>query len=268
MIGYRLHSDGVVRIQDGEITFIERNPAHPEWQEFELWRALGNEPLPPTTPKGHLHGFETLRPLYIIGAGGYGRELVNVLKGQPGYNTCWEIAGFLNDIPVDPAEHKGYPPVVGNTDYDPQPGDLFVCAIGDPQARRRLCEKFRAKGAEFLNRIAPEILLHPTATVGNGVNIEGFVAIGAHSRVGHGASILSFSVIGHDCEIGNYAQISPSASILGRVRIGEGAMIGAGATILPGVSIGADATVGAGSTVLHDVPDGAKVFGVPARRMS
>ena len=267
MIDYRLHYDGVIRIQDGQLTFIERNPSHPEWQEFEYWCAQGNQPQP-ASASGYLHAPSSRRRLYIIGAGGYGRELVEVLKGQPGYNITWEIAGFLNDIEVPPEELQGCPPIVGNTDYDPQPGDLFICGIGDPQARRKLCEKFRAKGAEFLSRIDRNILVHPTVTMGDGVNIEGFVTVGARTRIGHGTSILSFSTIGHDCHIGNYVQISPSATILGRVKIGDGVMIGAGAIILPGVTIGADATVGAGSTVLHDVPEGVKVFGVPARRMN
>jgi maltose O-acetyltransferase len=49
------------------------------------------------------------------------------------------------------------------------------------------------------------------------------------------------------------------------VRIGSNVWIGGGAIILPGVSVGDDAIIGAGSVVTRDVPQGATVFGNPAR---
>jgi len=47
--------------------------------------------------------------------------------------------------------------------------------------------------------------------------------------------------------------------------VGRGASIGAHSVILPGVRIGRNATVGAGSVVTTSVPDGATVYGNPAR---
>ena len=45
----------------------------------------------------------------------------------------------------------------------------------------------------------------------------------------------------------------------------RGASIGSGAVILCGVTIGEKAMIGAGAVVTTDVPDGALVYGVPAR---
>jgi acetyltransferase-like isoleucine patch superfamily enzyme len=51
----------------------------------------------------------------------------------------------------------------------------------------------------------------------------------------------------------------------GGIVIEDDAWLGVGVTVLDGVRIGRGAVVGAGSVVMHDVPDGAIVFGVPAR---
>jgi acetyltransferase-like isoleucine patch superfamily enzyme len=49
------------------------------------------------------------------------------------------------------------------------------------------------------------------------------------------------------------------------VKIGHDVWIGAGAIIMPGIVIGDYAVIGAGSVVTANVPDGAIVFGNPAR---
>lgn len=53
----------------------------------------------------------------------------------------------------------------------------------------------------------------------------------------------------------------------GEVQIGANVTIGANCTILPGVVIGDNAVISAMSLVNRDVPSGAKVGGVPIRRI-
>jgi maltose O-acetyltransferase len=49
------------------------------------------------------------------------------------------------------------------------------------------------------------------------------------------------------------------------VTVGARTLIGLGAVVLPGIVIGSDCIIGAGSVVVRDVPDGATVYGNPAR---
>lgn len=77
-----------------------------------------------------------------------------------------------------------------------------------------------------------------------GVIIEDYVQIGSH------CSIYSLSTIDNKS---------------GLIVLKKNCKIGTHSTIMPGVTIGENAVVGAHSFVTKDVPDGAVVFGVPAR---
>jgi sugar O-acyltransferase (sialic acid O-acetyltransferase NeuD family) len=205
--------------------------------------------------------------LWIVGAGGYGREVYWMTLSAYGYNTAWRVAGFLNDIGDALDAFPEYPRIQGDTDRAPGPDDVFICAIGDTAGRRKVCAKFKARGAQFLNLIQTKALVSPSAVLGEGLILEPFVTLGANCRVGDFTAVLGHAMISHDVSIGTAAQISPFASILGGASIGDEAIVGSHAVVLADVKIGARATVGAGSVVIKDVPEGATVFGVPAMRI-
>lgn len=85
--------------------------------------------------------------------------------------------------------------------------------------------------------------------------------------------------IGYGLKIGNNVSFAAGVTAAARyydeadeqaqefATICDGATIGAHAVLVGGVRIGENAVVGANSVVLSDVPDGAVVFGVPARRV-
>lgn len=266
MMTYRWVEFGVERLENGRSTFIERNPGLASWREFEKWRALGNTPqaapFRPSFPPAPIK-----RDLWIIGAGGYGREIHGLAQSCRGFDYEWRIAGFLNDIPETLDAYPELPRIQGTTDYDPQENDVFLCAIGDATGRRKVCEKFTAKGARFVQLVHPSATVSLSVKLGSGVIVEAYSGIGADAEIGDFSSILGHVSIGHDVKIGAYVQISPFASVLGRSQIGEGTLVGSHAVILPDVKVGAGATIGAGSVVIKDVADGATVFGVPANRI-
>ena len=260
---YRMAESGVERIDGGRSTFIARDARHPAWREFESWRASGGEPE--AAPVRPCFGGERL---WIIGAGGYGREIFGMAQTARGCGVEWSVAGFLNDIPDALDGFAGLPPIRGGTDYQPEEGDVFICAIGEIPGRMAVSAKFKQRGARFVNLIQPSACVSRSVNLGEGIVIEAFSGIGADACIGDFSTILGHVSIGHDVRLGSYTQVSPFASILGRTEIGDEVLIGSHAVILPDRKIGAGAKVGAGSVVVRDVAPGATVFGVPARQIN
>ena len=118
--------------------------------------------------------------------------------------------------------------------------------------------------------VGPYSHLRPGARLGRGVHIGNYVEIktatlGPDTKVGH------FSYLG-DAEIGARVNIGAGTVTCNydgeskhKTVIGDDAFIGSDSMLVAPVTVGSRAMTGAGSVVTRDVPDGAKVFGVPAR---
>jgi sugar O-acyltransferase (sialic acid O-acetyltransferase NeuD family) len=201
----------------------------------------------------------------IIGAGGHGRVVLDILTAMGTHQTV----GFIDADPQLAGKAIGDVPILGQANLLPklksQKVKGAIVAIGDNHARRSYAAKLAQQGFELINAIHPRSIVSPTAKLGTNLVIAAGAVIGTDAVIGNDVIVNTAAVIDHECEIGQAVHICPGAALAGRVHVGEEAFIGLGSNIIPCMNIGRQSVVGAGAVVIADVPEGATVVGVPAR---
>ncbi|HWK61608.1 MAG TPA: acetyltransferase [Eoetvoesiella sp.] len=210
-----------------------------------------------------------MKKLYIVGAGGFGREVYAWLCDWCNVNPDWIIVGFVNDIASALDEFPGLPPIVSTIDgFQPQENAWLVCAIADPVGKKDVVKRLRGKEVPFFTLIHPSVIVGQRAKIGEGVVICPRTVVSSDLHIGDFATINSACTIGHDTSIGAYSTLSGHCDVTGGVVLDEGVFMGSHAVVLPKGHVGHGASVGAGSVVLRKVAPGETVFGVPAKRIS
>lgn len=207
-----------------------------------------------------------LRQVIVLGAGGHGRELADIVRSVGQTTGAVSLLGVADDGQPDRVllarcnmRFLGSRAVLDDRDVDVHLG------VGYPEIRAAL--------DAAVGRRPATTLIHPTATVGTGNSFAEGVVIAQHAvlttnvRLGRHTHVNVNATISHDCRLGDYVTVCPGATVTGSVTVESGAFIGAGATILPGVTIGANATIGAGAVVTTDVASTHTVVGAPARNL-
>ncbi|MPQ99433.1 acetyltransferase [Modestobacter sp. I12A-02628] len=210
----------------------------------------------------------------VLGAGGFARETVQLLRAHPGCGPdgrSYAVEGFLDD---DPARHGTLvdgAPVLGGTglaaDLAAAGTALLVCVgnPGAPTSRRRLVARLGLPDEAFATVVHPLASVSPDSVVGAGTVLHAGVVLTAAVQVGRHVAVMPHVVLTHDDVVADAATLGAGVRLAGTVEVGESAYLGSGALVREGRRIGADAVVGMGSVVLTDVPAGETWAGSPAR---
>lgn len=207
----------------------------------------------------------------IVGAGGFGREVLAVLQEQVARTAALQGASicFVDDAKagqrsndVDVLDAAAY----ANLGADRQ----FVIAISSSEAREREAVRLLAGGATPFTVVAANAIVSGHGSLGEGAIMSPFTIVSPNASIGRYFHCNYHSYVAHDCVIGDFVTFAPGVKCNGGVVIEDHAYIGTGAIIKqaqPGrpVVIGRGAVVGMGAVVTKSVAPGVTVVGNPAR---
>lgn len=213
-----------------------------------------------------------IAPIVVVGAGGFGREALDVLEAVNGASESpvYEIMGVVDDGPN--AEDVGRLQardvrLLGGVEAWLRSGTraLFVIGVGEPAARRGVEARISDFDRAAATVVHPHAVVGSRATLGAGTIVCAGAQLSTNVSLGRHVHVNPNATIGHDATLGDFVSVNPAAVISGSVVVGDGVLLGSGSVILQGLTVGPDATVGAAACVVHSVGAGLTVKGVPAR---
>ena len=211
---------------------------------------------------------EHLKELYIVGVGGFGREVAWLVERINAVNPVWDLKGFIDDDKSIQGTLKDGYLVVGDSEYLLNiPREVWVvCAIGASKTRKRVVEKLsQGSNIKFATVIDPSVICSERVTIGNGTIICAGTIITVDISIGSHVIINLDCTIGHDDSICDYVTLYPSVNVSGNVNLGECVEIGTGTQIIQGKNVGKESIVGAGAVVVRDIPEKCTAVGCPAK---
>ena len=207
-----------------------------------------------------------MRDLVILGAGGHGRETLDIVEAINVASPTWNFRGFVDDgdVVADRLERRKAE-VIGGTAAMEDLDAAYVVGIGSSSVRAELDAQLSGWGREAVTLVHPLASIASDNRIGDGVLVAAGARVTTNVTLGRHVHLNVNVVVSHDCVVGDHSTLSPGVHLNGEVRLGERVFLGTGAIVTPGISIGDDALIGAGAVVVQDVPDGVTVTGVPGR---
>lgn len=208
--------------------------------------------------------------LVVIGAGGFGPEVVWAARRFNGVHPTYAILGYCDDDPARAGEAQQGLPVFGTPEeYDRSVAEkpCFICAIGDNRVRAGVVGRALAMGWLPATIIDPSVIVGEGVVVGQGTYVGAGSIVSPNARLGGHVIVNHGCSIGHDSTLGDFVQVSPGGRVSGGCTIKQGATLGSNAVVAPLTTVGAFAVVGACSFAATNIGDEETAVGNPARVM-
>ncbi len=208
-----------------------------------------------------------MKDIFIIGAGGVGRETVCLIEDINHINCEWNILGFVDDDKS--VYHKsinGYP-VLGGIDFLNQyNSDVYaICTVSNGEIKKRVIDRIQNPNVRFASLIHPSVIMSKYVEFGEGIIIQANNVLTSNIKIGNHVQVNPQCGIGHDVVIEDYASLYWNVNLSGFVKISEGVILGSKSIVIQNKRVGQYSIIGANSTVIDDIPDHCVAVGSPAK---
>jgi sugar O-acyltransferase (sialic acid O-acetyltransferase NeuD family) len=207
-----------------------------------------------------------MKSVVIVGAGGFGREVLEIFKDSNKQGKKWNILGFIDSNAELHGKIINNYPVLGGLNWFEEHQDVAcVCAVGEPKSKKKVIDELHKMNVHFCNAIHPSVIASEFIEYGENVIIGAGSILTVNIKIGNHVIINLNCTIGHDSIIEDYCSIMPTVKINGNNHLHEGVYVGTGATFIQQVSVGAWTTIGAGAVVVNNIPEHVLAIGLPAK---
>lgn len=209
-----------------------------------------------------------MKDLYIIGAGGFGREVAWVVERINSIKPTWNLKGFIDDNETLWGSIEGEYHVLGGCEHLSTLEDVYaVCAVGSSNVRKKIIEKLKDTSVKFATLVDPSVLYSNSVKIGEGAIVCAGTIITVDVNIGDHVIVNLDCTIGHDAVIDNFVTIYPSVNVSGNVLIGECSELGTGTQIIQGKKVISNTIIGAGAIVVKDCLESGTYVGSPAKKI-
>ena len=204
--------------------------------------------------------------LGIFGAGGAGREVLELARIINSKTQRWQEIYFILDIEITSKEVNNVR-VLSYEDFRSKYGDSseIIVAIGEPLVREKIFNKLEQDNMKLASLIHPDVYIPDSTTIGRGVIIQYGCFISCNVTIKDYVYIQPHCNISHDDVLQEGCIISGFVNLAGNVKIGKFTYIGLSAALKEDISIGDRSIISMGAIVYKNVPDSVVVIGNPAR---
>ncbi|UYZ57514.1 NeuD/PglB/VioB family sugar acetyltransferase [Hymenobacter latericus] len=211
--------------------------------------------------------FTGVRPLVIVGAGGLGREVLQLVRQINEAEQRWSVLGFYDD--QRPAQERVHElPWLGTVaDLNATAESVYVAvAVGSSRNRAAVVGRLSSPRLHFATLVHPSVPLraYQQIQLGVGCIICQASILTCDIRLGRHVLINLGCTIGHDAVLEDFCSLMPHANVGGEAYLEAGVYLGTNATVINQVRVGTEAVVGAGAVVVRDLPAHCTAVGVPA----
>ena len=209
-----------------------------------------------------------MKDLYIIGAGGFGREVAWIVERINFMKPIWNLKGFIDDNETLWGSKEGEYHVFGGCEYLSALEDVYaVCAVGSSNVRKKIIEKLKDTSVKFATLVDPSVLYSNSVKIGEGAIVCAGTIITVDVNIGDHVIVNLDCTIGHDAVIDDFVTIYPSVNVSGNVLIGECSELGTGTQIIQGKKVISNTIIGAGAIVVKDCIESGTYVGSTAKKI-